>query len=813
MPSPSIISRRPVPLATLLVALLAAGLAFAPAVHAAGRGEPGEIVPARIDLPDAPADLRRLQAMEIDVDGVFDGWARVYLLDEELRKLRGLGYSVTVLARDEHLGMITPPVGEAPPTKAAVPTTYHTYETLTSELQSIVALHPEITQLTSAGQSTQGRELWVLKISDNVDQDEDEPEAAYLAAMHGNEVVGKEMCINLINYLVDHYGSDPRVTDLVDDVEIWIMPSLNPDGTELVQRYNAGNVDLNRDFPDYYADPVNTPDGRAPETRAVMEWAGARTLNLAANFHGGELVVNYPFDNNPAGTNTFSPTPDPDQPAFESISASYADHNIPIFTNPAFTRGVTNGAEWYAISGGMQDWAYAWYGTFEVTLEISVFGWPSPAELPTFWSDNQESMLSYLERVREGVRGLVTDAETGAPVTATVLLDADPFPTYTDPALGDYHRIVLPGDYSMTVRAPGYFSRTIPITVATGAAARFDVSLQPLATDLQPIAHRVLDGAAGDGTLDPGETADLAVTLQNLGRAASRVDARLVPTGWYAEVLRSTASYPDIATGANAESEAPYYEVTVDPDVPLGHRLGFALLWTSAEGSGSSEPFFLNVGGTTCMTHGATDLPQSILDHATTASLVTVADGGAIDRVQVRVDVVHTYIGDLTLTLNSPQGTPVVLHAGGGGTTDDISGTYPLDLDPVESLDVLAGESIAGDWKLAVRDQASGDTGTFKDWSLTVCPVEATTPEMRLRELGVEAGGVHLSWWSYPGLSNYRVYRSTDPSSAAAFVDVTSADDDVTDTFFLDTSTESTAFYLVTGVGPQGEGPKGHFDE
>jgi subtilisin-like proprotein convertase family protein len=461
----------------------------------------------------------------------------------------------------------------------------------------------------------------------------------------------------------------------------------------------------------------------------------------------------------------------------------------------------------------MQDWAYAWYGIFEVTIELSLSDWPSPLQLPTFWSDNQESMLSYLERVREGVRGLVTDADTGASVTATVLLDSDPFPTYTDPDLGDYHRVVLPGTYSMTVSAPGYVSRTIPITVAAGPAARFDVALQPLVTDLQAVAHRVLDGAAGDGTLEPGETADLVVTLQNLGRAASRVGARLVSTGWYADVLRTRASYPDLATGASAESEAPFYEVTVDPDVPLGHRLGFALRWTAAEGSGTSEPFFLDVGGTTCATHTATDLPQSILDNTTTTSQLSVADDGVIDQVQVTVDIIHTYIGDLTLTLNSAQGTPVVLHAGGGGSSDDIQGTYPLSLVPANSLDVLAGEPAAGSWKLVVHDRATGDTGTFKDWGLTVCPIETTTPEMRLRDLAREADGVHLSWWSYPGLSSYRVYRSTDPSSAAAFVDVTSLDGDDTDTFFLDTSTESTVFYLVTGLGPQGEGPKGHFDQ
>jgi subtilisin-like proprotein convertase family protein len=253
--------------------------------------------------------------------------------------------------------------------------------------------------------------------------------------------------------------------------------------------------------------------------------------------------------------------------------------------------------------------------------------------------------------------------------------------------------------------------------------------------------------------------------------------------------------------------------VTIDPDIPLGHRPGFALRWTTAEGSGISDPFFLDVGDSTCVAYLATDTPQAILDYTTTTSLVSVADAGEIDRVQVPVEIAHTYIGDLTLTLTSTEGTSVVLHARSGGSTDDIRGTYPIDLSPAESLDVLAGESFAGSWKLSVLDQAGGDTGTLESWSLEICPIEATTPEMRLRDLGSEADGVHLSWWPYPGLTSYRVYRSTDPSSAASFIDVTSTDDDVSDTFFLDNSAESAVFFLVTGVGPRGEGPKGHFGE
>jgi hypothetical protein len=84
---------------------------------------------------------------------------------------------------------------------------------------------------------------------------------------------------------------------------------------------------------------------------------------------------------------------------------------------------------------------------------------------------------------------------------------------------------------------------------------------------------------------------------------------------------------------------------------------------------------------------------------------------------------------------------------------------------------------------------------------------------MRLRDVSVEPGGTRLRWWPYPGMSSYRVYRSTDPSAAAAFLDVSAEDSDATDTLFLDPSAAPLLYYLVTAVGPQGEGPKGHFGQ
>ena len=144
------------------------------------------------------------------------------------------------------------------------------------------------------------------------------------------------------------------------------------------------------------------------------------------------------------------------------------------------------------------------------------------------------------------------------------------------------------------------------------------------------------------------------------------------------------------------------------------------------------------------------------------------------------MDLTHTYIGDLVIELESPSGTTVVLHDRSGGTTNDIVGTYGVDLSPAEPLSGFHGESSDGTWELRVRDEANGDTGTVNAWSLDLCgrPPEVATPEMLLRDVTLGPSGPVLRWWPYPGMDSYRVYRAVDPSSAAAFADVTAEDGD-----------------------------------
>jgi subtilisin-like proprotein convertase family protein len=355
----------------------------------------------------------------------------------------------------------------------------------------------------------------------------------------------------------------------------------------------------------------------------------------------------------------------------------------------------------------------------------------------------------------------------------------------------------------------------VPVNVTAGPAARYDLALQPLDTELQPVGYRVEDGPAGDGWLDPGETADLAVRLQNLGRTASQPSARLESTGWYARVTRAEATFPDIGTAQSAESDAPHFQVEIDPSTPEGHQVGFAIRWQTADTAGTSEPFFLGVGGPWCETFAASDVPQLIIDHATTTSQLVVSSAMTVTSLRVPMSITHTYVGDLVVELTSPSSTGVVLHNRSGGPSNDIKGTYGDNLTPAEPLSVLVGEPASGTWQLTVSDHGTLDQGTLDGWGLELCeePVDTPTPEIRFRDLKDDPGGVLVEWWTYPGLASYRFYRATEPYSAASFADVTAEDGDDTDTQFLDTSTAPLVFYLVTGVGPQGEGPKGHFGE
>ena len=343
---------------------------------------------------------------------------------------------------------------------------YHDYNELTEFLVNISNTYPSITNLISIGQSVQGRELWVLEISDNPGVNEVEPEFRYIANMHGDETVGREMSVYLIDWLCSNYGVSERATNLINNTSIHIMPSMNPDGFELGQRNNANDVDLNRDFPDQFQDPNNNVNGRQPETRSVMQWSEQHNFILSANMHTGALVVNYPFD----GPNSGSYSPCPDDDIFVDLALTYSENHQDMYTESPFSQGITNGAQWYALFGGLQDWSYVWTKAFDVTLEQNEVKWPNQNLLPGLWDENREAMISYIERVHgPSVKGVVIDADSGLPVPCSITVEGNENVISNDIEYGDYYRLLTPGTYQITFNSIGYEPQSQTINVNDSA--------------------------------------------------------------------------------------------------------------------------------------------------------------------------------------------------------------------------------------------------------------------------------------------------------------------------------------------------------
>ncbi|MCB9849386.1 MAG: carboxypeptidase regulatory-like domain-containing protein [Phycisphaerales bacterium] len=362
---------------------------------------------------------------------------------------------------------------------SAAAQSYRTYNNIAQLLLDAESDYPTLCRRVNLGTSEQGKPIWALNISDNVGIEEDEPEFKYVSTMHGDEWVGNEMMLYLIDELLGEYGSDAQITNLVNELDIWIVPVMNPDGFAIPQRENIDGEDLNRSFPDRIDDPVNTTAGRPAETAAIMNWSAANSFTLSANLHTGSLVVNYPYDNNASHTSGVD-TPSPDDLLFEYISEEYSSRNSPMWNSGSFFHGITNGTDWYVAIGGMQDWNYVWMGCNEVTLELSNTKIPSASQIPTFWNNNRDALLAYMDTALIGVRGIVTDAVSGEPLAATITVVGNSHPVYSDPDIGDYHRMLLPGTYDLVFTADGYGQHQVSnVAVSSGAATRVDVALAP----------------------------------------------------------------------------------------------------------------------------------------------------------------------------------------------------------------------------------------------------------------------------------------------------------------------------------------------
>jgi hypothetical protein len=277
---------------------------------------------------------------------------------------------------------------------------YPTYDAYVEMMYQFASDYPTLCRLEVIGESEEGRSLLACVISDNAQLDPGEKQFLYTSTMHGDETTGYVLLLRLIDYFLTQYGSNAEVTNLVDNLEIWINPNANPDGTYAsgnntvygATRENANGVNLNRN----YADPEDGPhpDGNEyqAETLAFMALAENNEFFMSANIHGGAEVCNYPWD-------TWYEL-HPEDEWWKMVCHEYAD-TAQFYSPPGymdgFDDGITNGAAWYSIAGGRQDYMNWFHDCSEFTLEISDTKLLPESQLDDHWEYNYRSLINYMK--------------------------------------------------------------------------------------------------------------------------------------------------------------------------------------------------------------------------------------------------------------------------------------------------------------------------------------------------------------------------------------------------------------------------------
>lgn len=406
----------------------------------------------------------------VSIDNVKGNWVYAYANDSEWAEFGKLGLKTQLLPAPSSE---FPVVMSSSASEAKDWDTYPTYSAYVAMMNGFASSYPNLCQIINVGTTVNGRAILVAKISDNVASEEKEPEVLLTSTIHGDETTGWILMLRLIDTLLSQYGTDPRLANIVNSMELYIGPNTNPDGTYYggdntvasARRYNANGIDLNRNYPDY--DGSLNEGAIQPETQALMDFANAHSFVFGINYHGGAEVVNYPWD--------YTYTLHPDDAWFISSSLVYASNaqaNGPsgYFTSVS-SNGITNGADWYVIAGGRQDWMNYTRNGREVTIECSNTKLPAASTMPNYWNYNYEAMLSYLEQSLYGIHGTVVDAY-GNPLSATINISGydNTYSTVeTDATHGDFYRYLQPGTYTLTVTTPGYDPQTVQVTVSANA--------------------------------------------------------------------------------------------------------------------------------------------------------------------------------------------------------------------------------------------------------------------------------------------------------------------------------------------------------
>ena len=204
---------------------------------------------------------------------------------------------------------------------------------------------------------------------------------------------------------------------------------------------------------------------------------------------------------------------------------------------------------------------------------------PAANTMPTFWVSLRKSIINWISESLYGVRGVVTSATTGLPLAAKVTVmshDADSSQMYTDPAVGDYHRMIAPGTWTFKFESTGYLPQTISgVSVTNLNMTLLNVQMQPQSP--YPVISYVSNNAPA--SIPAGGSASLNITVQNDGGSnATNMQGTLVTSDENVTVTQNTSLFPTIAAFGGTGVSISQYGFNVSPTCPDNHVVSFLLI-------------------------------------------------------------------------------------------------------------------------------------------------------------------------------------------------------------------------------------------
>jgi PKD repeat protein len=570
-----------------------------------------------------------LQLTKLRLNGdYFIDYALLYVIPEELDLIRnsGLKFEIT----KENLNEYYKDFWE---TRAS----YHSYQEIIDLADSLADNFPDICTKYVFGTSLGGRQLAALKISDNSAIDENEAEVMFDGGIHGDEICGPENIIRFARDLCLGYGTDPDITDLVDNRETWLYLMVNPDGRVSVSRTNNNGVDLNRDW-GYMWDGWGNSTGAFSqvESKALRACSYDNQFVVHTTYHGGTEYISCPW--------SYRSSEPHDMDRILNLAGVYS--SVSGYSNLEYGQGNTG---MYDINGSTKDSNYGAMGSISWSMEISYDKQPPASQLMMYYNRNVPSMMAMMEYSGYGIGGLVTDEVSGDPVAAAIFVE-NYLPCFTDPQVGDFHKYLLPGTYDIMVKANGYNDKLVTGVVVTANNGTVEnIELTPL--DHQSVWRIISSRIPDNNDEDPGITWNVIGQPDNLYYSIGK-------NGWIVVDMLDVifdGSGPDIMVfEGDATDEGFTLYAAESMDGPF-HLMG--------TGSGTSEFDFAN-----CAISEARYF--KILDDGDGSGNVLGA-GFDFDAMQ---------------SLSSITGPYIVME---GYVVDDSNGNNNGQLDPGETVDYI----------------------------------------------------------------------------------------------------------------------------